>query len=68
MAPDKQVELKKGLKNVYFERTRSSFIDGKEGKLLYRGYSIHDLAEHLDLRRDRIPPAPWFAANARPAQ
>jgi citrate synthase len=31
---------------VYFDRTRTSFIDGREGKLLYRGYNIHDLAEH----------------------
>ena len=46
MPAEKHVELKKGLKGVYFERTRSSFIDGKKGKLLYRGYSIHDLAEH----------------------
>ena len=31
---------------MYFERTQCSFIDGKSGKLLYRGYNIHDLAEH----------------------
>ena len=38
-------EIIKGLKDVYFEKTESSFIDGLEGKLLYRGYNIHDLAE-----------------------
>ena len=42
MAP----EIMKGLKDVYFDTTKSSFIDGQEGKLLYRGYNIHDLAEN----------------------
>ena len=37
-------EIKKGLKNVYIDKTKSSFIDGKHGKLIYRGYNIHDLA------------------------
>ena len=41
MAP----EIAKGLKDVYLDTTESSFIDGQEGKLLYRGYNIHDLAE-----------------------
>jgi len=40
-APD----IKRGLKDVYFDTTESSFIDGQIGKLLYRGYNIHDLAE-----------------------
>ena len=38
-------EIIKGLKDVYFDTTESSFIDGDVGKLLYRGYNIHDLAE-----------------------
>jgi len=42
MAP----EIMKGLKDVYLDTTTSSFIDGEVGKLLYRGYNIHDLAEH----------------------
>ena len=41
MAP----EIMKGLKDVYLDTTESSFIDGEVGKLLYRGYNIHDLAE-----------------------
>jgi len=41
MAP----EIYKGLKDVYLDTTESSFIDGQVGKLLYRGYNIHDLAE-----------------------
>ena len=40
-----EIELKRGLQGVYIDKTQSSFIDGEEGKLLYRGYSIHDLAE-----------------------
>ena len=39
------VELKRGLRDVYIDTTESSFIDGEIGKLLYRGYNIHDLAE-----------------------
>lgn len=40
------VEIHRGLKGVYFDRSRVCFIDGRAGELLYRGYSIHDLAEH----------------------
>ena len=40
-----EIELRRGLRDVYIDNTRSSFIDGDIGKLLYRGYSIHDLAE-----------------------
>jgi citrate synthase len=36
--------LHKGLRNVYLDNTTASFIDGEKGILLYRGYSIHDLA------------------------
>ena len=36
----------RGLKDVYFERSAATFIDGKVGELRYRGYSIHDLAQH----------------------
>jgi citrate synthase len=37
--------LAKGLRNVVLDTTESSYIDGEQGILLYRGYSIHDLAE-----------------------
>jgi citrate synthase len=37
--------IHRGLKGVYFDRSRVCFIDGRKGELLYRGYSIHDLAE-----------------------
>lgn len=40
------VTVHRGLENVYFDRTTITRIDGDEGALEYRGYSIHDLAEH----------------------
>ncbi|HEY3582993.1 MAG TPA: citrate/2-methylcitrate synthase, partial [Casimicrobiaceae bacterium] len=40
-----KVEIHRGLKGVYFDRSQVCFIDGREGELLYRGYSIHDLAQ-----------------------
>ena len=46
MTEEKKVEIRRGLRDVYIDRTRSSFIDGKEGKLLYRGFNINDLADH----------------------
>ena len=41
-----KIEVHRGLKGVYFDRSRVCFIDGRAGELLYRGYSIHDLAAH----------------------
>ncbi len=40
------VDIHRGLKGVYFDRSPTTFIDGRAGELRYRGYSIHDLAEH----------------------
>ncbi|MGH6682881.1 MAG: citrate/2-methylcitrate synthase, partial [Pseudolabrys sp.] len=40
------IKIHRGLKGVYFDRSPCTFIDGKAGELRYRGYSIHDLAEH----------------------
>jgi citrate synthase len=34
-----------GLKGVVLDETRIAFIDGEAGKLVYRGYNIHDLAQ-----------------------
>ena len=36
----------KGLEGVIALESELSSIDGDEGKLIYRGYDIHDLAEH----------------------
>jgi citrate synthase len=38
-------ELARGLKGVVIDKTESSKIDGQLGRLIYRGYDIHDLAE-----------------------
>lgn len=46
MSEEEKIEIHRGLKGVYFERSATTFIDGKAGELRYRGYSIHDLAEH----------------------
>ena len=45
MTSDSGIEIRRGLMNVYFDRTESCLVDGEIGKLLYRGYNIHDLAE-----------------------
>ena len=46
MSEEQKVEIRRGLKDVYFDRSRVCFIDGRAGELRYRGYSIHDLAQH----------------------
>jgi len=42
--PEK-IDIHRGLKGVYFDRSRVCYIDGRAGELRYRGYSIHDLAQ-----------------------
>ncbi len=42
--PEK-TDIHRGLKGVYFDRSRVCYIDGRAGELRYRGYSIHELAE-----------------------
>ena len=49
--PEQQEEKQKerihrGLKDVYFDRSPATYIDGNAGELRYYGYSIHDLATH----------------------
>ena len=46
MAGEERAKIHRGLKGVYFDRSPVCFIDGRAGELRYRGYSIHDLAEH----------------------
>ncbi|MQG66853.1 MAG: citrate (Si)-synthase [SAR202 cluster bacterium] len=43
---EENATLYRGLREVYIDRTTSSYIDGKAGKLYYRGFSIDDLAEN----------------------
>ena len=65
---EEAVRIHRGLKGVHFERSATSFIDGRAGELLYRGYSIHDLASqssfeevaHLIMRGD-LPDAAELA-------
>jgi citrate synthase len=40
-----KVELRRGLRDVFFDDTESSNVIGDIGRLIYRGYDIHDLAE-----------------------
>lgn len=41
---DDSPKIHRGLKGIYFDRSPTTFIDGRAGELLYAGYSIHDLA------------------------
>lgn len=43
---DKAAAAAKGLQNVVVGQTRLSLVNGTEGKLIYVGYKIEDLAEH----------------------
>ena len=43
---EEKVQLHRGLREVYIDRSKSIFIDGNIGKLLYRGYNIDELAVH----------------------
>ena len=45
MEEDTRIKIERGLRGVYFDRSRVCDIDGRVGALWYRGYSIHDLAE-----------------------
>jgi citrate synthase len=45
MSEEAKVEIHRGLKGVYFDRSKVCYIDGRAGELRYRGYSIHDLAQ-----------------------
>ena len=40
-----KIDIHRGLKGVYFDRSKVCFIDGRAGELRYLGYSIHDLAQ-----------------------
>ncbi|MDA1278999.1 MAG: citrate (Si)-synthase [Chloroflexi bacterium] len=40
------ITIHRGLSGVYFDRSATTFIDGKEGVLEYRGYNINELAVH----------------------
>ncbi len=44
MTDANQPEVHRGLKDLCFDRSPTTLIDGRAGDLRYRGYSIHDLA------------------------
>ena len=46
MSEREKTDIRRGLRDVYIDRTLSSFIDGKKGRLLYRGFNIDDLARN----------------------
>ena len=50
-----KIEIHRGLKGVYFDRSRVCHIDGRAGELRYRGYSIHDLAERSTFEETSSP-------------
>jgi len=43
---NENIEIHRGLKGLYLDRSKLCFIDGRAGELCYRGYAIHDLAQH----------------------
>ena len=45
-AQENKIDVHRGLKGVYFDRSRVCYIDGRAGELRYRGYSIHELAQY----------------------
>ncbi len=45
-APGGSVHVSEGLEGVVVSDSRICFVDGIEGRLLYQGYDIHDLAQH----------------------
>jgi citrate synthase len=44
--PEENIDFAKGLEGVISNTTEIGYVDGQEGRLLYRGYDINDLAEH----------------------
>lgn len=43
---NEKIDFAKGLEGVVSNTTKIGYVDGQEGRLLYRGYDIRDLAEH----------------------
>ncbi|MGQ9501706.1 MAG: citrate/2-methylcitrate synthase [Anaerolineae bacterium] len=46
MVVEAQVQVHAGLEGIVVAQTRMSKVIGEEGRLIYAGYDIHDLAEH----------------------
>ena len=41
------VDVKRGLNGVHFDHSSITMIDGEHGRLMYRGYAIHDIVQNL---------------------
>jgi citrate synthase len=61
-------EVQRGLEDVVALESRICFIDGREGRLIYRGYDIRDLTAHATFEEvayllwyGRLPTAPQLA-------
>src|SRR5688500_3366161 len=46
MPPPEPGKIAEGLRGITVSESKISFVDGVNGRLLYRGYSIADLAEN----------------------
>ena len=44
--PGNPAHVSEGLEGVVTSQSRICFVDGVQGRMLYQGYDIHDLAEH----------------------
>ncbi len=67
-----QSQVQTGLEGVVASASAICFVDGREGRLLYQGYDIHDLAEHCTfeevvylLWHGDLPPRPQLEALRR---
>ncbi len=59
-------EVKVGLQDVVIATTEICSIDGQRGILTYRGYNIHDLAEHSTF--EEVVYLLWYGRLPRPAE
>ncbi len=63
---DRETEVVRGLEGVVAAETDISFVDGIQGDLYYKGYNIHDIAEHISVLYQgltRVNPNPHRQAN-----
>lgn len=58
-------EVKIGLEGVVVARTKMSNVMGEEGRLIYAGYDIHDLAEHATFEEIAYMFWYWTLPNRR---
>jgi citrate synthase len=59
-------EVQRGLEDVVALESRICFIDGRQGRLIYRGYDIRDLAAHATF--EEVAYLLWYGQLPNPAQ